>query len=198
MKHLKYAIAILSLTIVLPNIVRSDGVQHQRFGDKEWCKEEKILKCANEKYSDISAFDIGEGYPYPQGYGLYTAVRLVQQFDTIGNRIPWILPTNTLLMDNGDSLIGYSVIHGIPTAKQLLKSLKLLATEVIQQEPGDYPIGYLFMQKAIESTLYISAREENKEIYSATERFRNCIQISIMTNALEDLKTLCAPQIHKF
>ena len=160
-----------------------------------WCEDNNILECMNDKYSDTTAFDAKRGYSFPTNGGIYGVISRHYRFKPDDERAWWFLPTRKMLTDHDDILIPYTATRGKPTSEQILTSLTMLSEEVLENVPSDNPASYLFMQKIIESALYISALEDNRGIYSRVERFRNCVQITIMKGDIEMLHKDCRAEL---
>lgn len=156
-----------------------------------------LLTCINARFSDLQVETVPRsldtGFEYPELGGIYTSVqRHKRSEDGTEIKIESISDDDlTTLRSANDPANAYRVLSINPTARNLFLSLDLLALEVLPQAPTEAPAAYLFLMKAIESTLYAAAIEDDRPLYAVTESFRNCVQLTLIDRDPDRMLDTC-------
>lgn len=168
--------------------------------DSPGCAEEALQECVDESFSDLQAEEVplslDSGIWYPQIGGIFTTMHRRQRASDGSEAAVRTLETDevrALFQDSPKNT--YRMLSADPTARNLFLSLQLLTDEVFENDPQASPLSYLFVTKIVESTLYAAAVEDEREIYKATEEFRNCLQLALIVQDPGRLTSECRPGI---
>lgn len=162
-----------------------------------------LLACLDSWYGDLQVetvpLSLDTGFESPELGGIFSSIQRIKRAEDgsemdIDNIKPENLAKLRLAEDPANA---YRVLSASPTARNLFLSLDLLAAEVLAGDPTDIPVAYLFLTKIVESTLYFAATEDERNIYAATESFRNCVQLTLIDRVSDRLLTVCLPKLHE-